>query len=129
MKRCLAIWLFFLPLLCFAAKEKRVATVALLSDTHETGHTNDVFAQHFDKAIEQVNKSDVDFVLITGDLSNGGQPEQLREFRDRTKKFKAPVYYVPGNHDVGHKMNSGKPDGFVTIDKLKAYERVIGPSF
>jgi alkaline phosphatase D len=132
MKRFIAFWVLCLPLCCFAAKEKPIATVALLSDTHTIVRTNDhdgVYEQHFERAIAQVNKADVDFVLITGDLSNGGQPEQLREFRNRTKKFKAPVYYVPGNHDVGHKMNSGKPNGFVTVEKVKDYERVMGPSF
>jgi Icc protein len=128
MKRSAAIWLCCLPLLCFA-QEKPVATVALLSDPHATGKTNDVYAQHFEKAIAQVNKADVDVVLITGDLSNGSQPEQFREFRDRTKKLNAPVYFVPGNHDVGHKMNSGKPTGFITADKLNAYEKLMGSSF
>src|SRR5581483_6914361 len=122
MQRFVAICFLCLPLCCLAANENPVATIALLSDPHETGHTNDEYARHFEKAIAQVNKAAVDFVLVTGDLSNGGQPEQLREFRSRTRKLKAPVYYVPGNHDVGHKMNSGKTNGFVTAEKVKTYE-------
>jgi len=132
MKRMFAL----LALIAFAfaaeaKKEKPVATIALLSDPHVV-HTNEhdgPYEKNFEKAITQVNKANVDFVLITGDLSNGGKPDQLREFRYRTKKLSAPVYYVPGNHDVGHKFNSGKPTGTITIDTLKTYERVMGPSF
>jgi alkaline phosphatase D len=131
MNRVFVLWLALVAT-CSVAKEKPVATIALLSDTHTMAPTSQhdgVYEQHFEQAIAAVNKANVDFVLITGDLSNGGQPEQLREFRNHTKKFKAPVYYVPGNHDVGNKFNSGKTNGTITIERLKAYEREMGPSF
>ncbi len=112
--------------------EKPVATIALLSDPHTMVGKNGqdgIYEQHFETAIAQVNKAKVDFVLIAGDLSNGGQPDQWREFSSRTKKFAAPVFYVPGNHDVGHKFNSGKPNGTITVERLKMYEDMMGPSF
>ncbi|MGZ4974100.1 MAG: metallophosphoesterase family protein, partial [Limisphaerales bacterium] len=114
------------------AKDTPVARIALLSDTHTMLRTNEhdgVYEQHFEQAIAAVNKAKVDFVLIAGDLSNSGKPDELREFRNRAKQFKAPVYYVPGNHDIGHKMNSGKPTGTITVDRVKTYERVMGSSF
>lgn len=114
------------------ANDTPVATIALVSDTHTMLRTNEhdgVYEQHFEKAIAAVNKAKVDFVLVTGDLSNSGKPDEWREFRNRAKKFKAPVFYVPGNHDVGHKINSGKANGTITAERVKAYERVMGPSF
>ncbi|MDB6058066.1 MAG: cpdA [Verrucomicrobiales bacterium] len=133
MKRFLAVSIALIALCASAiARDKPLATIALLSDTHTMVSTNGqdgVYEQHFERAIAQVNKANVDFVLVAGDLSNGGKPEELREFRKRTKEFKAPVYYVPGNHDVGHKFNSGKTNGTIAVERVKAYERLMGSSF
>lgn len=132
MKRFCAAWIVLVVTCLLAtAKDKPIATIALVSDAHvtKTNDHNGDYERNFEKAIQEVNQAHVDFVLITGDLSNGGKPEQLREFRNRAKKFNAPVYYVPGNHDVGHKMNSGKTNGTITVEHVKMYEQVMGPSF
>jgi 3',5'-cyclic AMP phosphodiesterase CpdA len=131
-KRFVAFFLILLSVSAFAATEKPLATIALLSDPHTMLRTNDqpgVYERHFAQAIAQVNESNVDFVLITGDLANGGKADQLHEFLNRIKKFQAPVYFVPGNHDVGNKLNAGKGDGHVTADRVKSYERIMGQSF
>lgn len=133
MKTFLTLWLGLMALAASTnADDKTLARIALLSDTHisvsKTG-TDGAYEQHFERAIAQVNKAKVDFVLVAGDLSNGGKPEELQEFRKRAKKLHAPVFYVPGNHDVGHKFNSGKPNGTITVERVAAYERVMGPSF
>jgi DNA repair exonuclease SbcCD nuclease subunit len=133
MKRLFALALLLLsPALLWSAEEKPLARIALLSDPHVTVGTNGLagaYEKHFETAIAQVNEANVDIVLITGDLSNGGQADQLRGFVQRTKQFQAPVFYVPGNHDVGHKMNSGKTNGFVTVERVNAYEHLMGRSF
>lgn len=127
------VWLVLVTTCLLAtAGDKPIATIALLSDPHTEVGTNqyaDVYEEHFEEAIEAVNKADVDFVLITGDLANGARPDQWRTFRHRIKKLKAPVYYVPGNHDLGHKVNSGKSNDTVTAGRVKAYEHEMGPSF
>ena len=55
-------------------------------------------------AISAINRLNPAFVVITGDLVNQeGNMEQINELKrlfDQVKKS-IPVYYVPGNHDVG----------------------------
>jgi 3',5'-cyclic AMP phosphodiesterase CpdA len=130
MKRLLLPVLLLSSLL--AASAAKTTRIALLSDTHTNLRTNGNEAQfnvRFDKAIAAVNAAKVDFVLITGDLTNSGKEEEMAEFKKHVKKFKPPVYFVPGNHDVGHKFNSGKKDGTVTRDRVELFEKNLGPSF
>jgi serine/threonine-protein phosphatase CPPED1 len=58
----------------------------------------------YEKAVEKVNILKPDFVIITGDFvhdQNSGS--QIEEFKRITAKIspKIPVYYSPGNHDIG----------------------------
>jgi 3',5'-cyclic AMP phosphodiesterase CpdA len=133
MNRFVALLIALFGMLSVAfAQDKPIATIALLSDTHTRLRTNEqdgIYEQHFEKAIDAVNKAHVDFVLVAGDLANGANPNEWREFQSRAKKLNAPVFYVPGNHDVGHKFNSGKPNGTTTAERVTAYERIMGPSF
>jgi predicted phosphodiesterase len=48
---------------------------------------------------EAVNASDACFVLITGDLTENGEPEQFRRFIEILDMCRIPTYVVPGNHD------------------------------
>jgi len=114
------------------ANPKILARIALLSDPHVNRATNGMdatFKAHFEKAIAQVNAADVDFVLIAGDLTQLGRPEELADFKTHIKNFRAPVWFVPGNHDVGHKFDSGQTDGTVTHERVEAYENTLGPSW
>jgi 3',5'-cyclic-AMP phosphodiesterase len=40
-----------------------------------------------------------DVVLATGDLVDGGLPEEYRQLRDLLAPLSMPVYLIPGNHD------------------------------
>jgi 3',5'-cyclic AMP phosphodiesterase CpdA len=58
----------------------------------------------YQKAVYEVNKLNPDFVVITGDLVNDGTDSlQWAEFIRITANIKpsVPVYYSPGNHDIG----------------------------
>lgn len=58
----------------------------------------------YEKAVEKINMLKPDFVVITGDLINlQGDKLQIAEFKRITAKIssKIPVYYSPGNHDIG----------------------------
>ena len=136
MKRILfGIFLILTALASVNAAEpanKVLARIALLSDPHVNRRTNGMdstFKMHFEDTIQQVNAEKVDFVLITGDLTQGGAADEMNDFKAHLKKFKAPVSYVPGNHDVGHKFNSGKAEGTVTAERVAAFEQKLGPSF
>jgi 3',5'-cyclic AMP phosphodiesterase CpdA len=58
----------------------------------------------YQKAVDEVNRLNPDFVVITGDLVNNGTDSlQWAEFKSITSNIKpsVPVYYSPGNHDIG----------------------------
>ena len=114
------------------AEPKILARIALVSDPHvnrATNGANATFKGHFEKAIAAVNSAKVDFVLIAGDLTQSGEPEEMGDFKKQIKKIRAPVWFVPGNHDVGHKFNSGKSEGTVTLERVALFEKELGPSF
>ena len=113
------------------AQPMLLARVALVSDPHVNRATNGMdatFGPHFTKVISQINTSKVDFVVIAGDLTQLGKPEEFDDFRKRIKEIHAPVYYAPGNHDVGNKKLDGKHSE-VTAARVALYEEKLGDSF
>ena len=60
----------------------------------------------FEKAVDQVNLLRPEFVMCVGDLVARGSKDaagltaQWEEFDVWAKKFEAPFFYVPGNHDM-----------------------------
>lgn len=73
-------------------------------------------AELFAKAIAQVNEMDPEFVVLTGDFiqwrtdtSALAAFDSLRTFLDQD----TPVYYLPGNHDVGNDAQGWEVEAFV----------------
>jgi len=58
----------------------------------------------YEKAVEKINNLKPDFLVITGDfVHNSESSDQIAEFKRITALIdpKIPVYYTPGNHDLG----------------------------
>ena len=58
----------------------------------------------YEKAVMEINRLNPDFVVITGDFVHSSKDmSQMAEFKRITAKITSgiPVYYTPGNHDVG----------------------------
>lgn len=58
----------------------------------------------YEKAVAEVNRLRPDFVVITGDFTHDQHSiEQIEEFMRITATIhpEIPVYYSPGNHDIG----------------------------
>lgn len=53
----------------------------------------------FRKLIETINGSQSVFVLLTGDLTESGTPEQFREFLEILNTCTLPTFVCAGNHD------------------------------
>lgn len=69
------------------------------------------------RAINAINKLAPDFVVITGDLVNNKDDQsQKAEFKRLTAGInsKIPVYYTPGNHDVGNSPTAKDIDSFIS---------------
>ena len=118
-------------LVCAARTQAAPVRIALLSDTHTNRATTGDQAQYrvrLDAVIAAVNAAHVDLVLVAGDLTQGGKPEEMTDFQSQIKGLQAPVLVVPGNHDIGNKKISSQAGG-VKAERVAAYERTFGPSF
>lgn len=72
----------------------------------------------YQKAIDKVNSLNPDFVVITGDLVNKlSDSTQLAEFDRITAEIKhsIPVYFSPGNHDIGNNPTQQSIDAYRSL--------------
>ncbi|MEK9785808.1 MAG: phosphodiesterase [Gammaproteobacteria bacterium] len=76
-----------------------------------------------------------DLVLMTGDLTDFGRPEEYRLLRELIRPLSMPVYLIPGNHDergallaafVGDAYLEGLNNGFVQYTVENYPVRLIG---
>jgi Icc protein len=77
----------------------------ILTDTHflEPGRTNYAIdpTSRLETAIEIINRdhTDIDFVIISGDLAHWGQLEAYTNLKSTLASLNAPVLLMMGNHD------------------------------
>jgi hypothetical protein len=75
-----------------------------------TDRTGGVRAGVFEKAVEQLNWMQPEFVVCVGDLITGGSKDvdkidkQWVEFNGFVKKLEMPFFYLPGNHDISNPL-------------------------
>ncbi len=84
----------------------------------ETGYdTDSTETVDFREVIKDLNIIRPEFVLLTGDLVNQGENEELDNLHWYSKaqrlltEFEVPVYLVTGNHDIGGWDEQPPPDG------------------
>lgn len=105
--------------------------IAFLSDIHLTHRLKEdqpVRERRLQEAIAAVNAENVDLVLLGGDLTEDGTVAEFRDFQRLARGFAAPVWYVPGNHDIGNKRIAGKKES-VTHERHKRFESILGRSW
>lgn len=64
------------------------------------GDSRDDVRGIFPRILETVGRSDMEFLLHTGDLENTGGKEAWSAFRRRTAGFAKPLYVAIGNHEI-----------------------------
>jgi 3',5'-cyclic AMP phosphodiesterase CpdA len=74
-----------------------IRTLAHLSDLHLGRSEAD--ANGLRRAVNALLDTDVDHVVVTGDITDGGQFDQLAAFRRITAPIADRLTVVPGNHD------------------------------
>ena len=73
---------------------------ALFSDLHISS-TNQQPSEDLERAVADVNAlPGIEFVLVSGDVSNLGDTVSLRMAKRMLQHLRMPYYIVPGNHDV-----------------------------
>ena len=76
-------------------------TFAHVTDTHIGRQDPPLVEQMLGRTAALINRQGVDFVLVTGDITDNGRPEQYRSFLQLLDSFQAPTFVTPGNHDRG----------------------------
>jgi hypothetical protein len=109
--------------------ERAVKVVGEWPETYSFAQVTDVHIgrddpplrdQVFRRTASEINRLGVDFVVLTGDLTDQATPEQYRTFLHLLDHFEAPTFVTPGNHDRGEKDQFGAADNI--------YERYCGPA-
>ncbi len=72
------------------------------------------------QAVQQINAMKPDFVVICGDLVNKPEPKAFADFKDLRAQFTVPCHCAPGNHDIGHPLNTSL---------LANYRKTIGKDY
>ncbi len=62
-------------------------------------HLVEVSIPSFKQVIEHLKTLDIDFLLLPGDLTQDGEPENHQWLADYLQTLPFPVYVIPGNHD------------------------------
>ena len=100
MKKIQFIIILLLLEFSFAAFATKPFRFALFSDLH----ISTIIPQHSEdlqQAVIDVNAlAGIDFVIISGDVSDKGDTLSLRMAKQMLQKLRMPYYIIPGNHDV-----------------------------
>lgn len=108
MEKIVTILLF---LLLYSTSNAQVVRYAHVTDTHVGSQTG---SSDLTKTVNDINlQSDLDFVLLTGDITEFGSDDELLEAKKIISKLKIPCYIVPGNHDS--KWSESGNNSFVKI--------------
>lgn len=74
--------------------------IAHLTDTHIGSNRHARTSESiFSDLVHAVDDSDATFAVLTGDLTDGGEPEQFRTFLHLLDTCRIPTFVQPGNHD------------------------------
>ncbi|BAZ04430.1 metallophosphoesterase family protein [Calothrix sp. NIES-3974] len=63
-------------------------------------HLVEVSIPALESVFEHLTQLDLDFLLLPGDLTQHGEPENHLWLQKRLSKLPFPTYVIPGNHDV-----------------------------
>ena len=100
---CLIIILLFTGCTDSASETFRFA---FFTDLHVvTGGESSVQIQNI---IEEINASDLQFVIVAGDISNQGSDEELINAKSILDQLSVPYYMIPGNHEMNWSESAGQ---------------------
>ena len=95
---------------------------AFLSDTH-IGSPNGSSEEDMRRTIRDINSmKDIDFVVITGDITELGSNKELALAKKILDSFRIKYYIIPGNHDTGWSESGGQEFNNVFGDNKFSFE-------
>src|SRR3970040_201553 len=93
------ILLIFIIASGFSQKTEKSGNIKFvqLTDLHvSVGNENDFLLQNI---VKEINNSDNEFVVVTGDLTNRGANDELKQVHSILTNLKIPYYVISGNHE------------------------------
>ncbi|MBB4804216.1 outer membrane protein assembly factor BamB/predicted MPP superfamily phosphohydrolase [Flavobacterium nitrogenifigens] len=116
----LRILLFFITISCFSQNAEKSENIKFiqLTDLHvSVGNDNDFLLQNI---VKEINNSDFEFVVVTGDLTNRGANDELEQVHSILSKLKKPYYVISGNHETNWSESAG-----LTYKKIFGEDRFV----
>ena len=111
--------------LCCAQHTTRFA---LITDTH-IAHNDTLTSQHLQQITQHINSvTDVDFVIITGDITQHADTPSLLLAKQILDKLDMPYYVIAGNHEKKTnivKAELGNDAGLIGAALLGRKKRII----
>src|SRR5687768_2966836 len=101
---------FFLSILFFVVGFSQTGKIRFIhiSDTH-IGSPNGSAEEDLRRTVSDINnRTDIAFVVITGDITELGTDEELKLAKQILDELKVPYYIIPGNHDSGWSESGGQ---------------------
>ncbi len=92
--------------------------LAVFTDLHVS--PGSVADENLSQAIENVNRSGYDFVIVAGDISNVGSDAELENVFNKLRELTVPYYLIPGNHETNWSESACQ-----TINKLWKNDRFV----
>lgn len=102
----------FLLICCFFCADGQSFKYAFVTDTHIGTATAEEDLRRTVKDIN--NQNDLDFILVTGDVTEMGTKLEIKLAKGILNQLKKPYYVIPGNHDTGWSESGG-------VDFIKAF--------
>ena len=105
--------------------------IAFISDTHlqlnvqddGISYINTLNADILQCALDEINDSDTDLLVLCGDNTNSGKAEQHEKLIEMLNNLDKEVLIVPGNHDLGSSGYSSFPEIYKDYGYGKSYSR------
>ena len=105
--------------------------IAFLSDAHlqlnvqddGISYINTLNVDILQCALDEINESDTDLLILCGDNTNSGKEEQHKKLIEMLNELDKEVLIVPGNHDLGLSGYSVFPEMYKDYGYDKAYSR------
>jgi len=80
-------------------------TFAHLTDVHVNPDSES--EENLRSVVHDINQLGIDFVVVTGDLTNTGSNAELEAAKDVLDQLDIPYYAVPGNHETNWSESAG----------------------
>lgn len=103
--------------------DPHVALPSTLWDHPSRFHLVEVSIPALEQVLQHLVQLPLDFLLLPGDLTQHGEPENHAWLAERLARLPFPAFVVPGNHDVPQPKANGRSIGLADFPR---YYRAFG---